>query len=111
MSNTFTEYNKPSELKMAMDVMQANRQRDEMRRALDNAQRALTATVHNLAEAEKVEYTGWMGLFKQTGEKWECVATVDVSNLPDSWDVGCEPEWDMALPIPKPGTVNEFSGW
>ena len=108
---TFEPMLKPSERKMAMDVMQSRRRTEEMRTALHRAANAMKRELVALEAAAQVEYTGWLELFKEVDGVWTCLATVDSNNLPESWDDGGEPEWDMAVPIPKPGTVSEFSGW
>ena len=109
--STFEPISKPNEMKMAMDVMQSRRAEERMRDKLLTAAREMARHVENLKSATKEEYTGWIGLFRETDGRWECVATVDTNNLPDWGDTEEEPQWDMAVPIPKPGTVSEFSGW
>lgn len=111
MDNTFKTISKPSELKMAMDVMQSQRRVEEMRSTLQNAIHTIKSKIGDIENAMSVEYTGWIGLFKEKNGQWECVATVDSCNLPEEWEDEMEPEWDMAVPIPKPGTVPDFQGW
>lgn len=109
---TFEPYKKPSETKMALDVLQSRRQVEAMQQQMFSVIRALRHQIDACEEVVNRRDTGWMGLFKKTSNgDWHCVATVDTNNLPESWENGKEPEWDMAVPIPEPGTVSEFRGW
>ena len=53
------------------------------------------------------EYTGWFVLLKKDGDGWKFLGFYN----PDTAEENTEPEWTIALPIPKPESVEEFQGW
>ena len=54
------------------------------------------------------EHTGLFVLLKKDSNgDWSCVGFYNS----DSKDEDVEPEWTVALPIPKPESIDEFRGW
>lgn len=88
-----------------------SRMRDQLtkvKNSLENHIDSLKKEVDKLQASVAVEYTGWAALFKAKPEGgFECVAIVDERNLPDE----TPEDWDVSLPIPKPGSLPEFEGW
>lgn len=63
--------------------------------------------VCNTFDESLPEYTGWFVLLRKHEQGWEFLGFYN----PDAAEDGTEPEWDLALPIPEPETIEEFSGW
>lgn len=93
----------------------AARKNMQLREALERTRGAIVSTIERLRSridelqaAVDVEYTGWLALFRRTEDgEWECVRVLDGDNPPDD----IEEDWELSLPIPKPETLPEFTGW
>ena len=75
-------------------------------RLLENIDRMKRET-EEISEALEIEYTGFLAMFKKTENSWECVRVINGVNIPDD----IEDEWDLLVPIPKPESLPEFSGF
>lgn len=84
---------------------QMQKTKGDIRVAIDRLQ----AEQDKISEALETEYTGYGALFKITDGVPKCLGVFDLNGGPsEELD---EQEWDLFLPIPKPETMPEFSGW
>lgn len=95
---------------LAKAVQENVRLRDSLqqaRRELESL--AISASRHasKIQESVSINPTHFAALFKKREGKWECLAVVDIDDLPDNMPE----DFDLVLPIPEPESLPEFQGW
>jgi len=63
--------------------------------------------IDGIQESLAIRYTGWMALMKLEDGQWKCLACVKVNDVYDDTPM----DFDLALPIPEPGSLPEFNGF
>lgn len=98
----------------AAQIGQVLKQNNLLRSRLEGVRQKLVDHAANItreadiiSKALRIEYTGHVVLLQQDGDGWKCLGVVDSRDLPD--DV--PEDFDLALPIPVPSSLDEFEGW
>jgi hypothetical protein len=95
------------ELRNIIRVNDTLKREGVMRSKLEGVRRKLESLVGELAQSEKVKYTGWNILLKKVDGRFEFIAIVN----PDLPDQNIPEEFDIILPIPDSTTLPEFDGF